>query len=134
MFEIGPDNRIEAMHADDAGLAITNALTCDDVWGRILFIGGGESCQLTYRDYLGRMLAAIGIPLPDEAFSTAEYATDWLDTEEGQRLLHYQRHTFDDITAVVARSVKVPRFLLSAAGPATRAVMLRMSPYYRKSR
>ena len=26
MFEIGLDNRIESLHADDAGLAITNAL------------------------------------------------------------------------------------------------------------
>jgi nucleoside-diphosphate-sugar epimerase len=135
MYAIGLANRIEALHADDAGLALTNAMTCAEVWGRILFIGGGPSCQLTYREYLTRMLAAMGIaPLPDEAFSTAEYATDWLDTEDSQRLLHYQRHTFDDITAAVARGVKVPRFLVAAAGPAARAVMLRMSPYYRRAR
>ena len=41
MFEIGLDNRIESLHADDAGLAIANALDTPAVWGRVLFIGGG---------------------------------------------------------------------------------------------
>src|SRR5688572_22568796 len=88
MFEIGLDNRIESLHADDAGLAIANALETPAVWGRVLFVGGGPSCQVTYREYLTRLLAAMGVsPLPDEAFSTAEYATDWVDTEESQAKL-----------------------------------------------
>jgi nucleoside-diphosphate-sugar epimerase len=134
MFEIGLDNRIETLHADDAGLAITNALETPAVWGRVLFVGGGPSCQLTYREYLTRLLAAMGIdPLPDEAFSTAEYATDWIDTEESQALLRYQRHTFDDIAEAIAASLGWKRRLASAASPLARAAMLRLSPYYRKS-
>jgi nucleoside-diphosphate-sugar epimerase len=98
MFEIGLDNRIEAVHADDVALAIANALETPDVWGRILFIGGGKSCQLTYREYLTRLHAAMGLkPLPDKAFSDAVYATDWVDSAESEALLHYQRYTFDDI-------------------------------------
>jgi UDP-glucose 4-epimerase len=132
MFEIGLDNRIEALHADDAGLAIANALETPAVWGRVLFVGGGASCQLTYREYLSRMLAAMGIePLPDEAFSTAVYATDWIDTEESEALLHYQRHTFDDITEAVAASLGWKRRLASAAAPLARVAVLRLSPYYR---
>jgi nucleoside-diphosphate-sugar epimerase len=132
MFEIGLDNRIEALHADDAGLAIANALETPAVWGRILFVGGGASCQLTYREYLTRMLAAMGIePLPEEAFSPAVYATDWIDTEESQALLKYQRHTFDDITEAVAASLGWKRRLASAAAPLARASILRLSPYYR---
>jgi nucleoside-diphosphate-sugar epimerase len=70
MFEIGLDNRIGVLHADGAGLAIANALETPEVWGRVLFIGGGPSCQLTYREYLTRLLAAMGVqPLPEEAFS-----------------------------------------------------------------
>ncbi len=134
MFEIGLANRIECVHADDAGLALANALTTPEVWGRVLFIGGGPTCQLTYRDYLGGMLGAMGLePLPDEAFSTAEYATDWLSTEEGERLLHYQRHRFEDITAAVAASLGWRRRLVGVAGPFARAALLRMSPYYRRS-
>ena len=132
MFEIGLDNRIEALHADDAGLAIANALETPEVWGRILFVGGGPSCQLTYREYLTRMLGAMGVdPLPDEAFSTAEYATDWLDTTESQALLRYQRHTFDDIAEAVAASMGWRRRVASAAGPLARVAILRLSPYYR---
>jgi nucleoside-diphosphate-sugar epimerase len=132
MFEIGLDNRIEAVHADDVGLAIANALETPEVWGRVLFIGGGLSCQLTYREYLTRMLAAMGVgALPEKAFSTAEYATDWLDTVDSEALLHYQRHTFDDITAALSRSLGWRRRAASMAGPLVRLMLLRLSAYYR---
>ncbi len=131
MFEIGLRNRIESMHADDAGLAIANALTTPEVWGRILFVGGGPSCQLTYREYLTRLLAAMGMePLPDEAFSDKVYATDWIDTEESQKLLRYQRHTFEDIAEAVAASLGWKRRLVPVASPLARASLLRLSPYY----
>jgi nucleoside-diphosphate-sugar epimerase len=133
MFEIGLDNRIETLHADDAGLAIANALDTPQVWGRVLFVGGGAACQLTYREYLTRLLGAMGVdPLPDNAFSTAVYATDWIDTEESQALLHYQRHTFDDIAEAIAASLGWKRRLASAASPLARAAILRLSPYYKK--
>jgi len=131
MFEIGLDNRIEALHADDAGLAIANALETPPAWGRVWFIGGGPTCQLTYREYLTRLLAAMGVePLPEEAFSTAVYATDWVDTEESEALLRYQRHTFDDIAEAIAKSLGWKRRLVSVASPLARAAILRLSPYY----
>jgi UDP-glucose 4-epimerase len=133
MFEIGLHNRIESVHADDAALAIANALETPAVWGRVLFVGGGPSCQLTYREYLTRLLAAMGVdPLPDEAFSDKVYATDWVDTEESQRLLRYQRHTFDDIAEAVAAGLGWKRRLVPVAGPLARAAILRLSPYYGK--
>jgi nucleoside-diphosphate-sugar epimerase len=133
MFEIGLDNRIETLHADDAGLAIANALETAPVWGRVLFVGGGASCQVTYRDYLTRLLAAMGVdPLPDEAFSDAVYATDWIDTTDSEALLHYQRHSFDDIAEAIAASLGWRRRLASAASPLARAAILRLSPYYRR--
>ena len=82
MFEIGLDNRIESIHADDAATAIARGLRTPEVWGRTLFIGGGKSCQLTYREFLTRMLGAMGMEmLPEEAFTDAEYATDWVDSD-----------------------------------------------------
>jgi UDP-glucose 4-epimerase len=133
MFEIGLDNRIEALHADDAALAIANALHTPEVWGRVLFVGGGPSCQLTYREYLTRLLAAMGIgPLPAEAFSDAVYVTDWVDTTDSEALLRYQRHTFDDIAGAIAASLGWRRRLAPVARPLARAAMLRLSPYYRR--
>jgi nucleoside-diphosphate-sugar epimerase len=133
MFEIGPDNRIEALHAGDAALAVANALDTPEVWGRVLFVGGGPSCQVTYREYLTRLLGAMGLdPLPDKAFSDAEYATDWLDTTESEKLLHYQRHTFDDIAADLAAALGWRRRAAAFAKPLATRAILRLSPYYRK--
>jgi nucleoside-diphosphate-sugar epimerase len=135
MFEIGLHNRIEALHADDAGLAVANALETPEVWGKTLFVGGGKSCQLTYRDYLTRLLAAMGLDmLPDDAFSDKEYATDWVDTDESQRLLRYQRHGFGDIAEAIAKSLGWKRRLVPVASPVVRAAMLRLSPYHGKRR
>lgn len=130
MFEIGLDNRIEVLHADDAAVALANALETPQVWGRVLFIGGGESCQVTYRDYLARMLRAMGLePLPDSAFSGKEYVTDWVDTEESQRLLRYQSRSFDDIPADIAATLSWKRWVIPAVKPLVRRSMLKMSPY-----
>jgi nucleoside-diphosphate-sugar epimerase len=132
MFEIGLHNRIEALHADDAGLALARALASPAVWGKVLFVGGGKSCQLTYGDYLARLMRAMGLPpLPPEAFSTADYVTDWLDTAESQRLLDYQRHTFDDIVAAIAARLGWRRPLVPVAAPFVRRSLLRLSPYWR---
>jgi nucleoside-diphosphate-sugar epimerase len=133
MFEIGLDNRIEAVHAGDVAVAVANALDTPRVWGRVLFIGGGPTCQLTYREYLARLLTAMGIPpLPDRAFSDKEYVTDWVDSTESEALLHYQRHTFGDIAEAVAASLGWKRRLVGLAGPIARAAMLRLSPYHRR--
>ena len=134
MFEIGLDNRIECLHADDAGLAIVNAVETPEVWGRVLFVGGGPSCQLTYREYLTRLLAAMGVePLPDDAFSKAVYATDWIDTTDSEALLHYQRHDFADIAEAIAASLGWKRRLVPMVGPLARGAILRLSPYHGRS-
>jgi UDP-glucose 4-epimerase len=134
MFSIGLHNRIESVHADDAGLALANALETPAIWGRTFFIGGGASCQLTYGDYLTRLLAAMGLrPLPDNAFSTNDYATDWLDTTESEALLHYQRHSFDDIAQAIAATLGWRRHLLPLAAPVARSAMLRLSPHHRQA-
>jgi nucleoside-diphosphate-sugar epimerase len=133
MFEIGLDNRIEALHPDDAATAVARALRTPAVWGRTLFVGGGASCQLTYREYLTRMLRAMGMDmLPDEAFSDAEYPTDWVDSEESQRLLRYQRHSFDDITADIAKCLGWKKAFVPMASPMVRKKMLEMSPYWKQ--
>ena len=133
MFEIGLQNRIESIHADDAATALARALRTPEVWGRTLFVGGGPSCQLTYREFLTRMLGAMGMEmLPDEAFSDAEYATDWVDSTESQRLLRYQRRSFDDITGDVAKCLGWKKAFVPMATPIVRRKMLEMSPYWKQ--
>jgi nucleoside-diphosphate-sugar epimerase len=132
MFRIPLATRFEVIHPTDAGLAVANAMRSEEVWGKILLIGGGPRCQIYYRDYLGRMLDVMGIGmLPERAFGTEPFATDWLDTEESQRLLHYQRFSFEEIIQQLTRNVGYQRRLTMLARPAARWYLLRMSPFYR---
>lgn len=136
MFEIGLHNRMETMHPADGALAVVNAIAHPELWtGRLLLVGGGRQngCQITYRRFFSSLLTAMGIGmLPEEAFSKKEYVTDWLDTEESQRLLQYQRHTFDEIVAEVAALLGWKRFLVPLARPFVRRSILKLSPYWKK--
>ena len=136
MYEIPVDQRFEALHPSDAGLAVANAIKARSLWGnkgRTLLIGGGQACQLTYGEYLGKILNAMGIGmLPESAFTTAEYVTDWVDSTESQRLLQYQRHSFDEIVAEIAATLGLRKYFVPLARPFARASMLRLSPYYKK--
>ena len=135
MFRIPLDTRFEVLHPADAALAIANALHCPDVWGRVSLIGGGPACQVRYRDYLGAMLDALGIGrLPEAAFGHEPYPTDWLDTAESQRLLRYQRHSFEEVVRDVARALGPAPVLLRPLRPLARWWILRLSPYWSRSR
>jgi nucleoside-diphosphate-sugar epimerase len=135
MFRVPLETRIEMIHPADAGLAVARALGCPEVWGRTLNVGGGPGCQLVYREYLGAFLDAMGVGrLPDEAFSTEPYCTDWLDTEESQRLLRYQRHTFADVVRETAALLGFRRPLARLFRPVVRAAILRLSPAWRSRR
>ncbi len=130
MFDVPLDNRMEFVHTRDVGLAIANAVACPEVWGKTLHIGGGPGCQLIYRDIVNRVLEATGPGrLREDAFTTAPFPTDWLDTSESQRLLHFQRHTFDDYIREMQTIMGARRHAIRALRPIARAYLLRQSPY-----
>lgn len=133
MFDTPPGQRTEFVHPDDVGLAVANAVSSDQVWGRTLLIGGGHTSQMYFRDFVGRMMEAMGIGrLPDRAFATTACAfSDWIDTIESQRLLRYQRHSFDDFTSEIVASLGPMRYGLRLFSPLVRWWMLSQSPYYR---
>jgi nucleoside-diphosphate-sugar epimerase len=133
MFRIPLDQRFEVVHGDDVALAIVNALKTPEVWGQTILIGGGPRCQIRYRDYLFGMLDALGIgPLPEEAFGSTTYCTDWLDSEYAQQLLQYQRHAADEVIQDIAREVGWKRYLAGLSRPIVRRRILKMSPYWKK--
>ncbi len=130
MFEIPLDNRMELLHADDAALAIVNALESENCRRRMLLIGGGQTCQVLYKDYLAQALSAMGLAMPpDRAFSTQYHYSDWLDTAESERLLHYQRHSFADIMQSVEQNGRRLRPLALALTPLLGPALTRFSPY-----
>jgi NADP-dependent 3-hydroxy acid dehydrogenase YdfG len=131
MFEICLDNRMEYVHNRDVGLALVNAVSSSEIWGRILHIGGGSSCQYTYREIVEKVLTGAGVGmLPEEAFSRRPFSTDWIDTEESQRLLRFQRYTLDHYMAEFTQKLGFRRFLAGVFRPLVRIALLSRSPYY----
>ena len=130
MFEIPLAQRIECVHAKDVARALTNGVSCDAVLGRTLLIGGGQRCQVLYRDFIQKPFEELGIgALPARAFSSVPYHTDWLDTSESERLLRYQRHTFEDFVRETRRSIGPARVAIQLLRPLVRWAVLRQSPY-----
>jgi UDP-glucose 4-epimerase len=135
MFDVPLDNRMEFVHTRDVGLAIANAVSSEEVWGKLLLIGGGPTCQHTYREIVEAVLKAMGVgTLPEAAFSRTPFCTDWLDTSESQALLHYQLRDLNDYVADMLRIVGLRRYLARIFRPLVRAHLLRKSPYYRRQR
>jgi nucleoside-diphosphate-sugar epimerase len=131
MFEIGLDTRTEVLHPADAGLAIVNALRYEAAWGKILLLGGGPTCQLTFREYFTKLLTTLGIgAFPEQAYCQKEYYTDWLDTAESQQLLDYQRHSFDDILAEIGQLLGYRRYIMPLVRPFVSRSLLKLSPYW----
>ncbi|MHA2352169.1 MAG: NAD-dependent epimerase/dehydratase family protein [Candidatus Thorarchaeota archaeon] len=135
MFESPPNQRVEFVHSRDVGVAFANAVTAD-VAGKVLLIGGGKDAQMIARDFFGRVMEAMGLdPLPDAAFKAPTspeeyYYTDWLDTEESQRLLQYQKRNYDDYLKELQDSIGAKRHLFRLVRRQAARRILADSPYY----
>lgn len=130
MFDVPLSDRLEYIHPADAALGICNAVEHADVWGKLMHLGGGPRCQLYERDVVQGAFEALGIgALPEEYFSTKSYYTDWLDTEESQRLLKYQRYTFTDHVEGMKKSLGWQLYAIRLFRPFIRYSLLRQSPY-----
>jgi UDP-glucose 4-epimerase len=135
IFSIPLDQRLEFVHSRDVGMAAANSVY-PETNSKILLIGGGEKCRMTYREFLQTTLEAIGIGmLPDSSFIKPAriedyYHTDWMDTEEAQSLLDFQRRSLDDYANELRNSLGLKRYLIWMLKPIARRRMLAMSPYY----
>ena len=117
------------------GVAFANAVTAD-VAGKVLLIGGGKDAQMLARDFFGKVMEAMGLdPLPDSVFKTPTspeeyYYTDWLDTEESQKLLQYQSRSYEDYLKELQDSIGVKRHLFRLVRGQAAKRILADSPYY----
>ncbi len=133
MFDVPLANRMEYVHTRDVGLALANAVSSEAIWGKTLLIGGGPRCQHVFGDMVARIMGAMGLDmLPQEAFATVPFATDWLDTEESQRLLRYQTRTLDDYVRDMARLLGPRLAFVRLFKPAVRRSLLAQSPHWRR--
>jgi nucleoside-diphosphate-sugar epimerase len=135
MFQLPLNTRIEFVHPKDVGLAVANAVSCNEIWGKILLIGGGPAGQLYYKTYLGRLMDGAGLGMfPDEAFGPKPYYTDWMDTEESQRLLKYQRYSFEQYISEMPSALGYKYHMSKMLRPLIMKFVLSKSPYYKSQK
>lgn len=133
MFEVPLDTNMEVIHLKDAAIAIVNALNKKEIWNKIYHIAGGEKCRLTYKEFVGEMLKAMGIgSLPDNAFGFNDFHCAFFDTFESQNLLNYQKHTFEDIIREMKENNKLLSIFARMFRLVAKAYLLNKSPYYKK--
>ena len=135
MFDVPMDNRLEFVHTRDVGLALANAVSSEDVWGKLLLIGGGPDCQYYYRGVAWRILDAMGVGmLPEEAFGSTPFCVDWLDTAESQRMLNYQQRDIEDYIQDMVALLGYRRHVIRLFRPLVRHWLLKKSPYFARSK
>lgn len=128
LFGIDPRTRLEYVHPRDVALAQIRATTATDALGKLLMIGGGESCRMTFRDFYAAIFGASGVgELPAEAYGDTPYYCDWIDTTESQAILEYQEHTFDDFIREFRHESRWTRPLVRLFSPLIRRYLLQYS-------
>jgi len=128
LFGINPDTRMEWVDPKDVAVAQVRAIETPGVLGKILMIGGGQACRLTFGEFYGAMFDATGVGrFPREAYGAHAYYCDWLDTDESQSLLVYQHTSFDAFIVRLRKASRFTRFLVRLFAPFIRWFMLRYS-------
>jgi len=134
VFEMHPDLRVEFTHPKDQALGIVNSLGITrGVVGETLLLGGGAHNRYRYREWLNSVFEAVGLPkMPRSAFGDALFLTDWVDSEQSQAILDYQRHDLAAYLGEVERALGPAKALLRTLGPVASSAILAYSPYYAK--
>jgi nucleoside-diphosphate-sugar epimerase len=126
------DNRIHTVDARDVALAFANAVDRGaSIAGKVLLIGGNESCVMLQRDLEDDLMTAAGLgrlgpsaSLPGDPSDDRGWSfTGWFDTTEAQALLDFQEHDWHETAAWVAESQGRMRFVLRVLGPILRPVL-----------
>ncbi|MFX1408824.1 MAG: NAD-dependent epimerase/dehydratase family protein [Promethearchaeota archaeon] len=135
MFHMPLDTCIEICDTKDVGLALVNAIECNEVWGDTFHIAGGEQCRTSYRDYINNMMEIFGLGrnfLPEQAYEQKDFHCGFMDTEKSQTLLNYQRHTLEDYYNEVKKKVGAKKFFMPMVKWAVRFNLLKRSEAYRR--
>jgi nucleoside-diphosphate-sugar epimerase len=131
VFDMHPDMRVEFTHPKDQALGICNSLVVDEIVGRTLCLGGGEKNRYRYREFMNMAFGAMGFPaLPRSAFGDALFLTDWVDSEESQAILDYQRRDAAQYFEEVSRELGLGRHVMRYVGPALTPVILAHSRHH----
>ena len=135
MFHMPLDTSIEICDTKDVGLAIVNAIECDEVWGETFNLAGGKKCRITYREYLNDMMEIFGLGrnfLPEEGFAEKDFHCGFMNTNKSQNLLKYQKHTLEDYYGEVKKRIGPKKHFMPAIKWMIRLNLLKRSEPYRR--
>jgi UDP-glucose 4-epimerase len=90
------NQRIEFVHLADAAESVASSVGNEAVTGKILQIAGGQTWKLTGQAYSRAICGAFDFPPDSATFQEQPAWAGWYDTDESQRLLKYQNHSFED--------------------------------------
>jgi len=135
LFGINPNVHVEWVHPEDVAVAQVRAIETPAAIGKILMIGGGDGCRLTFREFYEKIFDAAGVGrLPPKAYGTGDYYTEWMDTTESQALLGYQHIRFDDFIHALRHASRFTRPATKLFSPLIRRWMLRYSDAWQQRR
>jgi nucleoside-diphosphate-sugar epimerase len=138
MFEFSPEARFEFLHPADAGTAFARAVGCAEAVGKTLYIAGGPGCRMTFYDFTNSLMTAIGIgPLPIDAFVRAKpprFSGDWVDSEESQRLLQYQKRGISEQLEDMRKEFGILVPIIRLVRPLATWFVTRRSAYFKGNR
>jgi len=135
MFHMPLDTCIEICDTKDVGYALANAIECNEIWGKIFHIAGGERCRTIYDVYLNNMLELFGLGrdfLPKQAFEQKNFHCGFMDTSRSQTLLKYQRYTLEDYYNEVRLKIGSKKHFVPIVKWAIRQNLLKRSDAYRR--
>jgi len=133
MFDVPLDTNIELLHLEDSGIAFANGVQNKEIWMKILHIAGGETCRLKYLDFIQISMREMGLnELPVKAFGGELYHCSYLSSEESNKILNYQYHSYDDILFDMKNNNKLLIFITRISRPIARRYLLKKSYYYKK--
>jgi nucleoside-diphosphate-sugar epimerase len=131
VFDMHPDMRVEFTHPKDQALGIVNSLVVDEIAGRTLCLGGGARNRYRYREFMNMAFGAMGIPpLPKSAFGDALFLTDWVDSDESQAILDYQRRDAAQYFEEVSAELGAARHVMKYIGPTLTPAILAHSRHH----
>jgi len=88
------EQRIEFIHRDDVVTALCAAVSSEQAKGHVFNIAGGLSWRTTGRAYVKDYFNLLDAPIEEANFMDSPGWCDWYDTEESQRILGYQKTSY----------------------------------------
>jgi cholest-5-ene-3beta,7alpha-diol 3beta-dehydrogenase len=135
MFHMPLSTKLEIGTPEDTGRAFIRALdNRDRISKKIFNLGGGEACRTSYKDFLVRSFAILGLgklSFPDKAFADKNFHCGFYgDGDELENILHFRKaglesyysklenstNSMNRLLTVLLRGV-IKRILLKQSGP-----------------